>query len=240
MMRLLMTTIVGLGLLVKPASAGESPEIKDRQDKINYSLGFQVGGDFRRQGMDINPDSVLEGIEDAISGREPRLSRKDMQDLLLGIKKKVLAGRQKEKRASAEKYKEEAKDFFDENRNKDGVVTLPSGLQYKVLKEGHGRNPGPEDSVKVHYRSTLIDGTEFGSSYGNEKPSTFRVNGIIRGLTEALQLMKEGANWQIYVPADLAYGDRGPLAYRTLIYDLELISVEDTGQSDAKRDGGAD
>jgi len=213
-------------------SAGEKPEIKDKQDKINYSLGFQIGGDFKRQGMEINPDAVMKGIEDAFSDAEPRLNPETMRRMLLDVKKSILEERNREKRTAAQKYQKEAKDFFAENGKKDGVVTLPSGLQYKVIKEGNGRRPGPEDSVKVHYLGTLIDGTEFGSSYGREKPAIFRVNGIILGLTEALQLMREGANWQIYVPSDLAFGDRGALAYRTLIFDLELISVEAANSGD--------
>ena len=109
--------------------------------------------------------------------------------------------------------------------NKKGVVTLPSGLQYKVIREGTGKSPGPHDSVKVNYRGTLINGQEFDSSYRENKPATFRVDGVIKGWTEALQLMKEGAKWQLFIPADLAYGERGALADRTLIFDVELVSV---------------
>jgi FKBP-type peptidyl-prolyl cis-trans isomerase FklB len=112
-----------------------------------------------------------------------------------------------------------------ENATKEGVKTTPSGLQYKVIREGTGKTPGPHDSVTVHYRGTRLDGREFDSSYRKNEPATFRVDGVIRGWTEALQLMKEGAKWQLFIPADLAYGERGPLADKTLIFDVELISV---------------
>ncbi len=123
------------------------------------------------------------------------------------------------------KYRAEGSEFLASNAKKQGVITLPSGLQYKVLEEGTGRSPGPNDSVTVHYRGTLIDGNEFDSSYGNNEPATFQVGGVIPGWTEALQLMKEGAKWQLFIPPDLAYGKRGPLSDRTLIFEVELISI---------------
>jgi FKBP-type peptidyl-prolyl cis-trans isomerase FklB len=127
----------------------------------------------------------------------------------------------------AEKYRAEGEAFLAANAEKEGVVTLPSGLQYKVLQQGTGASPGPTDNVKVHYRSTLIDGTEFHSSYrGEGEPETLHVSGVMRGVTEALQLMREGDRWQLFIPADLAFARRGPLADRTVIYEVELISIE--------------
>jgi FKBP-type peptidyl-prolyl cis-trans isomerase FklB len=138
--------------------------------------------------------------------------------------KSMLLDKRMAKEANKEKYIGEGREFLAENAKKEGVVTLPSGLQYRVVKSGSGRTPGPQSTVTVNYRGTLIDGTEFGGS--GYTPDTFRVDGVISGWEQALQLMKEGDRWTLFVPADLAYGERGPLADRTVIFDIELISVE--------------
>ena len=121
----------------------------------------------------------------------------------------------------------EGKKFMEENANKEGVVTTESGLQYKVIEEGSGKSPGPEDQVTVHYRGTLIDGKEFDSSHKRGKPATFKLNGVIKGWSEGLQLMKEGGKAELFIPPNLAYNDRGPLGHHTLIFDVELVSVDD-------------
>ncbi len=204
----------------------EVSELKERKDRISYSVGYQIGGDFRKQGTEIDPDAFLEGIRDALAEMEPEISREEMRSTLLETKKKIIARQRTEKLEMKEHRLGEGRKFLADNAKKDGVVTLPSGLQYKAVREGSGRIPGPTDEVTVKYRGTLIDGTEFGSSYRKDKPETFHVNGVIPGLTEALQLMNEGARWQLFIPADLAFGRRGALADRTVIYDLELISVK--------------
>jgi FKBP-type peptidyl-prolyl cis-trans isomerase FklB len=150
-----------------------------------------------------------------------------MSAILVGLKRKIETTQRQQKQQMAERYRAEGEEFLSANAEKEGVVTLPSGLQYKVIQQGKGSSPGPSDKVNVHYRSTLIDGTEFHSSYrGEGEPETLHVSGVIRGLTEALQLMREGARWQLFIPADLAYARRGPLADRTVIYEIELISIE--------------
>jgi len=213
--------------------AVEQTVLSEEKDRFSYSVGYQMGGDFKQQSMDLDPDAFLKGVEDAFAEAEPQLSAEEMRATLLELKKKIVA-MQKAKKADQrierknmkEKYWGEGREFLAENAKKDGVITLPSGLQYKVINEGNGRIPGPNDSVTVHYRGTLIDGTEFGSSYHDNKPGEFRVDGVIKGWTEALQLMKEGAKWQLFIPADLAYRERGPLADKTVIFDIELISVK--------------
>jgi FKBP-type peptidyl-prolyl cis-trans isomerase FklB len=204
----------------------ESPELKDRKEKISYSVGYQIGGDFKKESTSIDPDAFLKGVKDALAEMEPAISPEEMRLILLEMKKKIVARQRFGKLEMREQRLEEGKKFLAENAKKEGVVTLPSGLQYKVIREGNGRIPGPTDKVKVHYRGTLIDGTEFGNSYRKGKPETFYVNGVIRGLTEAFQLMKESSKWQLFIPADLAFGRRGGLTDRTVIYDLEMISVE--------------
>jgi FKBP-type peptidyl-prolyl cis-trans isomerase FklB len=206
--------------------AGDKPALKEEKDRVSYSVGYQIGGDLEKQHMGIDPAAFLKGIEDALAEAQPQLSPGEMRAILQEMKSKILAEKRQQKQAKAEKYRGEGREFLAANARKEGVVTLPSGLQYKILREGTGRTPGPTDKVTVHYRGTLIDGTEFGSSYRKNEPATFYVNGVIQGLTEALLLMKEGAKWQLFIPADLAYGERGPVGEKTVIFDVELISFE--------------
>jgi len=211
------------------ALAEEKPELKEAQDRVSYSLGYKAGGDFKQQIMEVDPQAFLQGVEDALAEAEPQLSQEEMRSTLLELKKKILAEKQKQRVATVNRYIREGQEFLAENAKKEGVVTLPSGVQYRVIKEGSGKTPESNDEVTVHYRGFLIDGTEFGNSYRKGEPQTFHVSGVIRGLTEALQLMKEGDRWQIFIPADRAFSKRGPLGYRTVIYDVELISVKPPG-----------
>lgn len=210
--------------------AGEKPELKEEKNRVSYSVGYQIGGDFKQQRMDIDPDAFLKGIEDALAEAEPPLSPEEMRAALLEMKSKILAKQRQQKQAAVEKYRGEGREFLAANAKKEGVITLPNGLQYKVIRKGSGRTPGPADRVTVHYRGTLIDGREFyNSRRGKETPETFHVGAVIKGMSEALQLMKEGAQWQLFVPADLAYGERGPVGERAVIFDVELISVKSSG-----------
>ena len=207
--------------------AGEKPELKEEKDRVSYSVGYQIGGDFKQQRMDIDPDAFLKGIEDALAEAEPPLSPEEMRAILQEMKSRILAEQRQQKQAAVEQYRGEGRDFLAANAKKEGVITLPSRLQYKILREGKGRTPGPADRVTVHYRGTLIDGREFyNSRRGKETPETFHVGAVIKGMSEALQLMKEGARWQLFIPADLAYGERGPVGERAVIFDVELIKVE--------------
>jgi FKBP-type peptidyl-prolyl cis-trans isomerase FklB len=205
--------------------AEEKLDLKDEKAKINYSVGYQIGGDFKRQGVEINPEMLVKGIQDALSGGKGLMTPQERRATLVNLQRQVAAQQEKDKPKQAREYRGEGREFLAANAKKPGVVTLPSGLQYKVIREGTGKTPGPHDLVTVHYRGALINGNEFDSSYRKGKPATFRVDGVIAGWTEALQLMKEGAKWQLFIPPDLAYGERGTLADKTLIFDVELISV---------------
>ena len=218
--------LVGL-LLPVTCLAEQKPEIKDPADRVSYSLGYQIGGDLEREAAEIDADALLRGLRDALGGTAPSIPPEEMHPILVGLKRKIETSQRAQKQQMAEKYRADGEAFLSANAKQEGVVTLPSGLQYKVLEQGTGSSPGPGDKVEVHYRSTLIDGTEFHNSFqGEGEPETLHVSGVIRGLTEALQLMREGAKWQLFIPADLAYARRGPLADRTVIYEIELISIE--------------
>jgi FKBP-type peptidyl-prolyl cis-trans isomerase FklB len=209
--------------------AGDKPEIKNEKGKINYSIGYQIGGDFKRQGIDLDPDLIVKGIQDALAESKPLMTPQEMRKTLVDLKKKIVADQRKQQEEQGQKNLKIGKAFLAKNAKKKGVVTLPSGLQYKVIKKGNGTSPKKTDSVTVDYRGTLLDGTEFDSSYKRGKPATFRVDGVIAGWTEALQLMKPGAKWELFIPAKLAYGGRGAgpriEPNSTLIFEVELIKV---------------
>lgn len=193
--------------------------------KASYAKGYEIGGELKRQGVEINPDALLKGIRDGLAGEEPLLPLADIESILLELKSHFRSEMRKRKDPAVEKYRREGREFLAQNAKKDGVITLPSGLQYRVIRAGSGKTPGPHDRVRVHYRGTLIDGREFGSSYRANKPAIFRVDGVIAGMREALQLMQEGAKWQLFITADLAYGERGPIGDRTVLFEIELLSV---------------
>jgi FKBP-type peptidyl-prolyl cis-trans isomerase FklB len=222
--------IVIVGLLLTGISfADEKPELATDKEKINYSIGYQIGGDFKRQGVELDPDLVVKGIQDAVQGKTPRMTATEMRKTLVDLKKKIEADDRKERREKAEKSRAEGEAYLAQNAKKDGVVALPSGLQYKVLAEGKGKSPAPTDNVTVHYRGTLVDGTEFDNSDKRGKPATFQADRVIAGWKEALLLMKEGAKWQLFVPSKLGYGERGAGSKippnSALIFEVELISV---------------
>ena len=213
------------GLIAGAATAGEALSLEDEAARISYSLGYQIGGDFNRQKVEINPAAVVQGIQDALSGAEPKMSPEEITATLSDLKQKIVADQRKRSVERELDLEAEGKQFLEENAKKEGVVTTESGLQYKVIQEGTGKSPGPEDQVTVQYRGRLVDGKEFDSSYKKGKPATFRLNGVIKGWSEGLQLMKEGGKAELYIPQKLAYRDRGPLAHRALIFEVELLSV---------------
>jgi FKBP-type peptidyl-prolyl cis-trans isomerase FklB len=213
------------GLIAGAATAGEALNLEDEATRISYSLGYQIGGDFDRQKVEMNPAAVVQGIQDALSGAEPKMSPEEITATLTGLKQKIVADQRKRSVERELELVAEGEKFLEENAKKEGVVTTESGLQYKVIQEGTGKSPGPEDQVTVQYRGRLVDGKEFDSSYKKGKPATFKLNGVIKGWSEGLQLMKEGGKAELYIPQKLAYGDRGPLGHRTLIFEVELLSV---------------
>jgi FKBP-type peptidyl-prolyl cis-trans isomerase FklB len=227
-------SVVLLAIQSAGVCAAEPVKLDDRTARINYSLGYQIGGDFKRQGIEMDAEAVVKGIEDALSGAEPLMPQKAMNGILMELKRKVVDDERKQlsknRREMELQYLAEGKKFMQENAAKPGVKTTASGLQYKVIETGKGEAPKPTDQVTVNYRGTLIDGQEFDSSYKRGEPASFPLNGVIKGWTEGLQLIKEGGKIQLFIPSELAYGGRGPLAHRTLVFDVELISVGDNNE----------
>ena len=224
-MKYLCVVVLGMALISSVCVAAEPLDLNDSKVRDSYSVGYQVGGDFKRQETEIRPEMLLKGIQDALGNQAPAMTKEEMRQALVDLQKKVTAVQEQRNKEEAEKNRERGKAFLTGNGQKPGVKSLPSGLQYKVIKEGTGVSPKPADTVTVHYRGTLIDGTEFDSSYSRNQPASFRADRVIKGWEEALQLMKEGAKWGLFIPAELAYGERGPLADRVVLYDIELISV---------------
>lgn len=223
--------IIGVLFLVSQAEGQGAIALKDQKDKMSYIIGIDIGTNLKRQSVEINPDILFRGIRDGLAGNKPLMSDQEMKDAIALFQKEMQAKQEEVARKMGEKNKKEGETFLAENRKKEGVVTLASGLQYKVLKKGSGKKPKLTDTVTTHYKGTLIDGTEFDSSYKRGQPVSFPVNGVIGGWTEALQLMEEGAKWQLFIPPHLAYGERGagpqigPNA--TLIFEVELISIQE-------------
>ena len=218
-----------LGLAYGICSASEPVELKTENDKINYSVGYRLGSDFQRQGVEMNSAIVQKGIDDATGGGEALMTEEEMRTVMMTMATRIKAEQmEKMKKQGAENVKA-GEAFLAENAGKEGVKTTDSGLQYKVITAGEGKSPQKSDKVTVHYRGTLIDGTEFDSSYSRNEPATFGVGQVIPGWTEALQMMKEGDKWEIYIPSKLGYGERGAGAKippnSTLIFEVELISV---------------
>jgi FKBP-type peptidyl-prolyl cis-trans isomerase FklB len=203
-----------------------APQLKDLKDKASYSIGLNIGTNFKKQNVELNPDALLAGVKDAIGGKKPALNESEVREVM-NTWSKELAEKQK---AMADKNAADGKKFLDENKKKEGIKTTASGLQYKSLKEGNGPQPKAADTVTVDYRGTLIDGTEFDSSYKRGQPATFPLNGVIKGWTEGLQLMKVGSKYQFFIPSDLAYGPRamGPdiAPNSTLIFEVELKGIQ--------------
>lgn len=215
-------------LAVSP-SAGQATTpkavlLKTEMDKISYVMGAQVGQSLKSQGIEINIESLMWGIKDAMAGKKLALSQDEIKQVMTSFQQRLAAKRA----AQAAKSLAEGTAFLEANKAKEGVKLLPSGLQYKVIKEGTGKTPAPDDKVKTHYRGTFTDGKEFDNSYKRNQPAEFPVKGVIKGWTEALQLMKEGCKWELYIPANLAYGEKGRRGIppnSTLIFEMELLEV---------------
>ncbi len=215
--------VASIGLAQTP------PQLKDQKDKASYSIGYDIGTTFKKQNMELNPDLLFAGLKDALSGKEA-MSKEDRDKTLQDFQKEMMEKQAAATKAAGEKNLADGEKFLTENKKKEGVKTTASGLQYKVVKEGSGAPPKATDTVVVNYKGTLIDGTEFDSSYKRKEPATFPVNRVIPGWTEALQLMKPGAKYELYIPSKIAYGERGagkdigPNA--ALIFEVELLSIK--------------
>ena len=202
------------------------------KQKASYAIGMNWGTGLHRQAIDVDTAALLQGMKDALAGGKTLLTEDEARTALMQLQKEMQEKQQAKAAAEGEANKKEGDAFLAANKSKEGVVTLPSGLQYKILKEGSGPKPTATDSVVCNYKGTLINGTEFDSSYKRGEPATFPVTGVIKGWTEALQLMPVGSKWQLFIPSDLAYGARGtpggPIGPNaTLIFEVELLSIKD-------------
>jgi FKBP-type peptidyl-prolyl cis-trans isomerase FklB len=212
---------------VQPEKQKE-PLFETEMDKVSYAMGAQLGQHFKRQKMEIKIEYLIRGLRDAMEGKILALTEEQMKQVMTSFSQRMMAKRKEFQRLDTAKNLAAGKAFLAANGKKEGVKVLPSGLQYKILKEGTGKSPTAEDKVKIHYQGTLIDGTEFDNSYKTGKPAEYPVKNFIKGWTEALQLMKEGAKWELYIPPELAYGARGNRGIpgnSTLIFQIELIEV---------------
>ena len=216
--------------LTSTGFAQGTTELKSENDKVSYSIGLDIGSTFKKQKMDINLEILTAGMKDGVSGKTPLLNEAQVKETMAAFSKSMVEKQAAEAKEASAKNAAAGEKFLAENKTKEGVKTTASGLQYKVMKEGTGASPKETDMVVVNYKGTLINGTEFDSSYKRNEPATFPVNRVIKGWTEALLLMKPGAKYQIFVPASLGYGERGAGQdigpNETLIFDVELVSVK--------------
>jgi len=212
------------------AKSSTTPTLTLQKDKFSYALGMNLGTNLKKQGMTVNTELIARGIRDTMAGNKPLLSEDEARGVMMAVQAEFQQQQRERMQQLGEANKKEGVTFLAANKAKDGVTTLPSGLQYKILTAGTGPKPAATDTVTVNYRGTLINGTEFDSSYKRGQPATFTVGGVIKGWTEALQLMPVGSKWQLVIPADLAYGERGAGAdiapNATLIFEVELLSIK--------------
>jgi FKBP-type peptidyl-prolyl cis-trans isomerase len=218
--------------------------LKTQKDKASYAIGMNIGKSMKKDSVDIDTAILLRGLKDGLAGSKPLLTDDEARAAMTALQTELRVKQEQKMQVMGQANKEEGEAFLAGNKTKEGVVTLPSGLQYKILKEGTGPKPAPTDTVVCNYKGTLIDNTEFDSSYKRGQPATFPVSGVIKGWTEALQLMPVGSKWQLVIPSDLAYGARGgpgggigPNA--TLVFEVELMSIQPKADLKPKGDAAA-
>lgn len=221
---------LAIGLFVCGASAQDQPALKTQKDKMSYAIGLEMGKGVKEQGFDVDPALVAQGIKDALSGVKPLLSDADFNAIIADVQEEMKQKQMQAQEEEAAQNKKAGDAFLAENTKKDGVVTLPSGLQYKIITAGQGKKPTETDTVLCNYKGTFIDGTEFDSSAQAGKPVAFDLKEILPGFKEALLMMPVGSKWQLFIPSELAYGEHGagnvigPNA--TLIFEVELVSIQ--------------
>jgi FKBP-type peptidyl-prolyl cis-trans isomerase FklB len=229
-MKHLAAALMVTGSCAFPLQAASPIDLDDTMARVSYGIGMNLGMQWRNQEVDVDPDILLQGMKDAMRGGPMLLTEEEMRQTLTSYQEEHRVRQAAKRREMAETNLAKSREFLEQNKSQPGVVELPSGLQYRVMEEGEGASPKATDQVTVHYRGTLIDGTEFDSSHRRGQPATFNVSGVIPGWTEGLQLMKPGARYQFFIPPNLAYAERGsgPLIEpnAALIFDVELISAQ--------------
>lgn len=217
--------IIGLAVTAVLTGCNEkSVKLDTNEQKASYAIGHQIGQGIKRQGAKVDVDVIAAAISDVMNGKKARLTDDQMRDAYQAMQEEM----NKERTQKAEENKKKGADFLEANKKKEGVKTTESGLQYQVITPGKGKSPGEKDRVKVHYKGTLIDGTEFDSSYKRNQPAEFALNRVIKGWTEGLQLMKPGAKYKFFIPSDLAYGPRDRPSIpgnSVLVFEVELLEV---------------
>ena len=218
--------------------------LKTDSKKISYAIGMGLGKNIKRDSIDVDPTILLRGLKDAMAGNKLLLTDEEAKAAITALNAQVRAKEEEKAKVAALENKMKGDAFLAQNKTKPGVVTLPSGLQYKIISPGTGPKPTADDTIKCNYRGTLVDGTEFDSSYKRGEPIKIPVGQVIKGWTEAMQLMPVGSKWELYIPSDLAYGERGapgsPIAPNsTLIFEVELLSIEPKQPKEAPKEGAA-
>lgn len=238
---LALTAVSFCALSTNALAATPKAPLTDKKDKVSYSIGMDIGKSIQKQKMDINPDIFMAGLKDAMADKYTLMTEEEIKQTLLAFQNELIEKQKAELKVIAEKNKEEGEKFLTENKKRKEITTLPSGLQYRVMRDGKGASPKANDTIKAHYMGKLIDGKKFDSSYDRGEPARFAVNAVIPGWTEALQIMKPGAKWELFVPANLAYGEQGIGGIigpnSTLIFEVELVEVEknEAQQKQAKK-----
>jgi FKBP-type peptidyl-prolyl cis-trans isomerase FklB len=220
-------TLLVVATAIFTTRAQDASAFKNDKDKFSYALGMYYGNMFLRQDVDVDVSTLAKGLSDVLASNKTLLTEEQMKQTLNDAQKRMGEKRQAKLKEQGEENKKKAEAFLETNKAKDGVVSTPSGLQYKVLTPGTGAKPGSNDTVTVHYKGTLLDGSEFDSSYKRGQPATFNLNAVVKGWTEALQLMSTGSKWELYLPPALAYGEQGRPGIppnSLLIFDVELLT----------------
>jgi FKBP-type peptidyl-prolyl cis-trans isomerase FklB len=227
----LVVAALGLSFILSACQSTQHKiELKTLQDSVSYSIGMDIGRNLKGQMIDVNPDALAQALKDQSGDGKPMLTDAQARSAMIAFQTQMMATHAEKMKADGEKNKKDGEAFLAENKKKEGVVTLPSGLQYKVLTMGNGKKPNAKDKVTLNYRGMLIDGTEFDNSYKRGEPAVFPVGGIIKGLSEALQLMPVGSKWQIVIPSDIGYGEQGAggqiAPNAVLIFEIELLGIK--------------
>lgn len=224
-------TILGILLFAAQVNAAETETFKTYEEKVSYGLGVDMARNLKRMGIAFDADILMRGFKDEASAGKLHMTEQELREIMSTHHDEQARKREEAIRLMAEENRKMGEDFLAENRSQEGVVTLPSGLQYKILRAGSGRKPTDADTVECHYRATLVNGVEFNSSYRTGQPATLKVDGLIPGWAEALKLMPIGSKWQLFIPPKLAYGERGAAGRHvgpntTIILELELLDIK--------------
>ena len=229
MMKRIALITLAASAVTAPLLAAEDSPLKTQQDKVSYMLGMNIGRDLKRNDIQVDPEIYMRGFRDSLGGGKTLLTDEEAAQVMNAFRTEMREKQMAKQKEAGDKNKKNGESFLAANKAKEGVKTTPSGLQYKVLVQGTGNIPATNDTVTTHYRGTLTDGTEFDNSYKRGEPASFPVTGVIKGWTEALLMMPVGSKWQLVIPAEIAYGERGRPNIppnSVLLFDIELLDIK--------------